>query len=142
MFEGKVNAVIFCVSLADFDLTLRKDNTTNRVKESIELFHETCRTPYFSQVYMFLLFNKMDIFEEKIQLKDPYDYGFEDYKGGKNLDAAKRYFRKRFESLHPDHSKLFVNESIAVSSSNVKFVFESIYEELMRNIIDNAVCYV
>jgi GTPase SAR1 family protein len=139
MFEGKVDAIIFCVSMADYDLTLREDCTTNRLKESIELFQETCRNPFFSQVYMFLLLNKMDLFAEKIKLKDPKDYGFDDYKGGKDQEAAKKYFRQKFEVLYPNHAKLFVNDSVAVSSDNVKFVFEAIRDELVKNIIDASV---
>lgn len=139
MFEDRIDAVIFCVSMADYDLKLREDNSTNRLKESIALFQETCRNPFFSKVYMFLLLNKMDIFEEKIKQKDPKDFGFEDYRGGKNKDNAKKYFRRCFEVLHPDHSKLFINDSIAVSSDNVKFVFEAIRDELVKNIIDGAV---
>ena len=139
MFEGKLDAIIFCTSLADYDLTLREDLVTNRLKESLDLFKETCRNPFFSKVYMFLLLNKMDIFEEKIMTKDPHDYGFDDYTGGKSKDAAKRYFRTKFEAMHPDHSKLFVNDSVAVSSDNVRFVFESIRDELVRTIIDSSV---
>jgi GTPase SAR1 family protein len=139
MFEDRIDAVIFCVSMADYDLTLREDNTTNRLKESLALFQETCRNPCFGSVYMFLLLNKMDIFEEKIKSKDPKDFGFDDYKGGKDKEAAKRYFRRHFEVLHPDHSKLFINDSVAINSDNVKFVFEAIRDELVKTIIDNSV---
>ena len=139
MFEGKVDAVIFCVSMADYDLNLREDGVTNRMRESLELFQETCRNPFFSKLYVFLLLNKMDLFEEKIKVKDPKDYGFDDYTGGKDKEAAKRYFAGKFKACHADHSKLFVNDSIAVRSSKVKFVFESIRAEILRDILDTAV---
>jgi hypothetical protein len=139
LFQDKVDAVIFCVSLADYDLLLREDGVTNRMKESLELFSETVNSPIFVDVYCFLLLNKQDIFEEKILTKDPNDYGFDDYTGGLNKEAAKRYFRKKFERIHPNHSKLFINESVAVNSDNVKFVFEAIRDELVKNIIDSAV---
>lgn len=138
LFYGKITAIIYCVSLADYDSLLREDIKTNRLRESVELFKETCKNPQFKDLWCFLLLNKLDLFEEKIKTKDPASYGFSDYTGGLNKDAAKRYFRKLFEAIHPDHTKLFIHDSVAVNSDSVKFVFENIRDVLTRNLIQTA----
>lgn len=42
VFEG-VHAVLFIISCAEFDLTLRENSTTNRMKESNKVFQDIWR---------------------------------------------------------------------------------------------------
>jgi hypothetical protein len=65
-----VTAVIFCVALSEYDLKLQEDDVTNRMAESLRLFHEICNSKWFTDTSMILFLNKKDIFEEKIEKVD------------------------------------------------------------------------
>jgi len=46
-FEG-VSAIVFVVSLNEYDLKCYEDDSTMRMKESLFLFEEICNSKFFS----------------------------------------------------------------------------------------------
>ena len=76
-FDG-VNAVLFMVALCEYDRVLFEDETSNRIQESIRLFGEIVTNKFLKNTQMFLVFNKMDLFEDKIR-KVPLAATFPDY---------------------------------------------------------------
>uniref|UniRef100_A0A914RYK6 Uncharacterized protein n=1 Tax=Parascaris equorum TaxID=6256 RepID=A0A914RYK6_PAREQ len=72
-----VNAIIFISSLSEYDQTLREDNCTNRMQESLKLFDSICNSPWFADIHFILFLNKKDLFAEKIGVKKiPTSYSF------------------------------------------------------------------
>lgn len=69
MFEG-FRAVVFCVSLSDYDQVHAHDDgsLSNKMLASRDLFESLVRHPSFDDIPFVLLLNKYDAFEEKISL--------------------------------------------------------------------------
>jgi len=65
-FES-VKAVIFVSALSDYDLTCYEDNETNRLNESLSVFEDIVNGNWFKDKTIFLIFNKIDIFQKKIE---------------------------------------------------------------------------
>ena len=75
-----MSSIIFIASLADYNLKLVEDLSTNRLSESIALFKTFMGNQFFKQRPIILFLNKTDIFDEKIKHFDLAD-SFDDYKG-------------------------------------------------------------
>lgn len=66
VFEG-IEALLFVISCCDFDQTLREDNTTNRLSESISLFQRVWHNGFLTSAGLICFLNKQDLLEEKIR---------------------------------------------------------------------------
>ena len=64
---NNVNAIIFVVSLADFDQTMFEDQNERRTTDSIQLFKQTISNDLFKRIPIYLILNKQDEFERKIK---------------------------------------------------------------------------
>jgi len=65
-----VTAIVFVVALSEYNQLLYEDGRTNRMHESLLLFPEIVNSRRFENVPIILLFNKIDVFMEKIQKFD------------------------------------------------------------------------
>ncbi|KAG2379612.1 hypothetical protein C9374_006729 [Naegleria lovaniensis] len=65
-----VSAVFFVVALSEFNQVLYEDRRSNRMLESLLVFNEIVNSTYFADVPVFLIFNKYDVFLEKLQKYD------------------------------------------------------------------------
>ena len=72
-FDGVTCTLFFCASSA-FDQTLREDDTTNRIAESLNLFRAIVNSDWFQSTPIILCFNKVDLLAEKIKVKNIKDY--------------------------------------------------------------------
>ncbi|VDK42738.1 unnamed protein product [Anisakis simplex] len=94
-----VNAIIFISSLSEYDQTLREDNCTNRMQESLKLFDSICNSPWFADIHFILFLNKKDLFAEKI-VRSPLTICFPEYKGQQNQSECINYIQWKFEQLN------------------------------------------
>lgn len=78
-FEN-VKAVIFVCSLSEYNQKCYEDDTTNRMRESLMLFDDISNNKFFQTTPIILLFNKEDLFKEKIKKFD-LNVCFPEYKG-------------------------------------------------------------
>jgi hypothetical protein len=129
-----VTAVIFCVALSEYDQSLREDESQNRMKESMLLFDEICNSIWFRNVAFVLFLNKDDLFRKKIEQTD-LRVCFPSYTGGKNYEPAVAFIRERFSEMNVSPHLLFTHVTCAISTDNIRFVFESVRENLLRKII-------
>jgi len=67
-----VTAVLFCVSLSEFDQKLYEDETVNRIDESLKLFDEICNSHWFEKNNIILFLNKKDLFLKKLETKKTF----------------------------------------------------------------------
>jgi len=132
----QVTAVIFCVGTSEYDQYLREDVTTNRMRESLNLYEEMANSKYFRQSAFILFLNKVDLLEEKIKRVD-LKVCFENYTGGANFEAAKNFIKQRFLERSTE-IEVVVHFTCAVSTDKIKLIFSSVKELILKKIIQNS----
>jgi len=135
-FEG-IQAVLFTVSLSEYDQKLREDATQNRSKESLLLFDEIVNSQWFINSSFILFLNKIDLFEKKIKIS-PLSKTFPEYTGGADFEAAKKFMRTAFERLRKTNVDKPINThfTCAVNTENVEVVFQTIRKKLVDEVMD------
>jgi hypothetical protein len=94
----EVQAIIFLVSLADYDKVLLEDGVTNRLHEAVKVFKEIRHSPFFESISFILFLNKVDLFDMKIQKTD-LNVCFPEYTGGCNRDTALQFVMDYFRDV-------------------------------------------
>ena len=127
-FFNTVDAVVFLTALSEFDLNLYEDNGYWRVKESLRVFNEVVNNALFFKVPFVLVFNKRDLFEEKIANKS-----FSKYFSGFNGDEKSPvdtidFMTKLFLNEITEHplETVSVKTLSAIDHDNTKQVFEEV----------------
>jgi len=132
-FDG-VTAVIFCISLSEFDQVLREDETKNRMQESLELFDSLVNSEWFWRTPFIIFFNKMDLFEAKIKETD-LKVCFENYTGGCDKDKAQEFIKDQFLAVDLKRSptrSIYYHFTTATSTENIKKVFDVVRDVLVK----------
>jgi len=133
-----VSAVIFFASLAEYDLKLYEDETTNRMHESLKLFKDICNTKWFTDTNIILFLNKKDLFEKKIK-KTPLSACFKDYKGQNTYEEASQYIEDQFLAQNENPRKLiYVHKTCATDTDNIAVVFKAVVDAMLVNTIEKG----
>ncbi|KAL9642362.1 hypothetical protein ABK040_007360 [Willaertia magna] len=127
-----VDAILYVCSLSEFDQSCYEDNTTNRMKESLELFSNYIASKHFEGVAVYLLFNKQDIFENKIKKGRSLKNTFPDYDGdASDFEKSKHYVEnlyKEKDTLARVRQTLYM---VALDKENLKQNIENIVNDII-----------
>lgn len=127
-----VTAVIFCVSLSEYDMTLVEDPTQNRMHESLLLFKNICNSPWFASTPIIIFLNKRDIFSEKIKKVD-LKVCFPEYDGGMDYQRATTFINKQFLGMNDNPKKLiYTHFTCATDTNNIVVVFKAVKDIVLR----------
>ncbi|KAK7692183.1 Guanine nucleotide-binding protein subunit alpha [Cerrena zonata] len=131
-FEN-VTALVFLVSLSEYDQMLYEDESVNRMQEALTLFDSICNSRWFVKTSIILFLNKIDLFAEKLPRSPLGDY-FPDYQGGDNYDAACSYLLNRFVSLNQSAAtkQIYAHYTCATDTQQIKFVLSAIQDILLQ----------
>lgn len=131
-FEN-VTALVFLVSLSEYDQMLYEDESVNRMQEALTLFDSICNSRWFVKTSIILFLNKIDLFAEKLPNSPLGDY-FPDYAGGENYDAACDYLLHRFVSLNQSAAtkQIYAHYTCATDTQQIKFVLSAIQDILLQ----------
>lgn len=131
-FEN-VTALVFLVSLSEYDQMLYEDESVNRMQEALTLFDSICNSRWFVKTSIILFLNKIDLFAEKLPRSPLGDY-FPDYQGGSNYDAACDYLLHRFVSLNQSAAtkQIYAHYTCATDTQQIKFVLSAIQDILLQ----------
>ena len=75
-----VDLVLFLVALSEYDQALYEDGSVNRLQEALDLFNGVCQSQWFQRTAVQLVFNKTDLFREKLKTSPLKGY-FPDFQG-------------------------------------------------------------
>jgi len=130
-FEN-VTALVFLVSLSEYDQMLYEDESVNRMQEALTLFDSICNSRWFVKTSIILFLNKIDLFSEKLPVSPLSDY-FPDYTGGADYDNACDYLLHRFVSLNQSASKqIYAHYTCATDTKQISFVLSAIQDILLQ----------
>ncbi|KAH7330741.1 guanine nucleotide-binding protein alpha-2 subunit [Rhizoctonia solani] len=100
-----VPAIMFVVSLSGYDQCMFENPGVNRMKDAMDTWNVICDSKYFRSTNIILLFNKDDLFSEKVK-KSPIKRYFSDYEGPEgDAVAGRKYFLRQFLKLSKLSSK-------------------------------------
>ncbi|KAJ3423467.1 guanine nucleotide-binding protein g(o) subunit alpha [Anaeramoeba flamelloides] len=127
-----VTVIIYVVALSEYNQKLYEDESVNRMQESLNLFDSTANNKIFVKTNCVLLFNKIDIFEKKIE-EDNLNSIFSDYDGGLDFEKAKTFITNKFIDKGKNSlRKIFPFFTIATKTNSVKEVFDEIQSKILE----------
>ncbi|VDI77611.1 guanine nucleotide-binding protein G(s) subunit alpha-like isoform X1 [Mytilus californianus] len=153
-----VTAIIFVTACSSYNLVLREDATTNRLRESLNLFQSIWNNRWLRTISIILFLNKQDLLAEKIKAgKSKLEDYFPDFKRyqipndacvdpGEDAEVvrAKYFIRDEFLriSMPPDEGKhgghhnpvhhCYPHFTCAVDTENIKRVFRDCRDIIQR----------
>lgn len=134
-----VSYLMFVVSLSDFDQKMFENGTSMRTEDAIELFCGLINSSYFVNKPVYLILNKIDIFE--VKLKENPNAFLESYPGFKGdisqVDQAVEHVKNAFLSkVTAERTPEAWIETISVSAMDESKV-SMLLEKIARKIIDD-----
>uniref|UniRef100_A0A3Q2W7M1 Guanine nucleotide-binding protein G(olf) subunit alpha-like n=1 Tax=Haplochromis burtoni TaxID=8153 RepID=A0A3Q2W7M1_HAPBU len=64
--QQNVTAIIFVAASSSYNMVIREDNSTNRLRESLDLFRSIWTNRFLKTISVILFLNKQDVLAEKI----------------------------------------------------------------------------
>jgi len=133
-----VTAVMFIISLSDYNQTLYEDETTNRMQESEKLFGEMLNNVFFRETPFIVFFNKIDLFKEKLKTAS-LTIAYKEYTGSQDYEEALNFIRYRFLNQNKNERReVYPYETTATDTSLVRNVFAAIKEIIMGKILQQT----
>lgn len=134
-----VTAILFVVSLADYDQMASTNKKVTSMQESLDLFGSICKSKWLEKTPIVLIFNKMDLFSRKV-FKSPVRSYFPDcphptYRGGRHdIDVAKNYFLNKFSSCNKHLDRQFYHHftSATTDASLAKNIVIDVEDALLQ----------
>lgn len=137
-FEG-VTAMLFLTAISEYDQFLFEDESVKRLDESLQLFERTSNLDWFENTNIILLFNKMDLFKEKIK-KVPFSLHCQDYQGDDDdVEQILHYMRTKFVSSCRNKKKsIFVHFTCATDTKNIEKVLHDVKKIVITESMEAA----
>lgn len=149
-----VTATIFVVACSSYNLTLREDETQNRLKESLELFYSIWNNRWLRNISSILFLNKQDILREKIldniegQRLEDYFLDFEYYTSPEVGNAKSQAHHTHSQPSQPNNSQSNNNppgsgiSQRASNQSNSKSSNSTFWQEPLEDKVQRAKLFI
>uniref|UniRef100_A0A1B0F9L2 Guanine nucleotide-binding protein G(F) subunit alpha n=1 Tax=Glossina morsitans morsitans TaxID=37546 RepID=A0A1B0F9L2_GLOMM len=159
-FEG-IQAVLFLISCADFDQSLREDPLQNRLQEALNLFRGVWQNRFLASAGIIVFLNKQDIMERKIRTGTHIVDYFPEFEEFCNSPQAENYFDecdwtkkfikqkliditqepvKRPSRNKMDYSKreCYYHFTVATDTSCIRKVFNDVHQMILHEHMSNV----
>ncbi|KAM4664424.1 guanine nucleotide-binding protein G(i) subunit alpha-3-like [Discoglossus pictus] len=133
-FFETVHAIIFCVALNNYDRLLEEKE--NPMHKNMTFLQSLIKSKWLTYVPIFLIFNKKDLFKEKIN-RFPLTTCFPEYTGSNTYPEAVQYVDQRFQDLisRMDDKPLNWFLSCALDTENMMNVFDAVVFIIIRSAV-------
>ncbi|KYQ88823.1 G-protein subunit alpha 7 [Tieghemostelium lacteum] len=132
-----VTAILFIISLSEYDQVLEEDDNTNRMQESMKVFSNIVNSRWFVDVPIILFLNKKDLFQEKIKKSDLKLF-FNDYTGNNELDDAVAFLKRKILALNKTSKNIYTHVTTATDTTNINAVFNAVKDIFLRQTMDEG----
>lgn len=137
------HAVIFFVSLEEFNVQSTEDASKTKLHEAFETWKTIINADELQQVGVMLFLNKIDLFEKKIENHfDKFQAFFPQYTGGKNVKNATECVKKYFLDAVPksiDPENITVEVTCALQKELMGKIFNSVTEHILMTRVREGV---
>jgi len=136
-FFDDVKVLMFLAAISEYDQVLAEDGRTNRLKESVNLFHTILNYQWFRTTHCVLFLNKKDLLEEKINSgRNPVQNFFPDCPSNE-YPVAEEYFKQLFiaQNPNPEVRDIYPHVTCATDQNNIKVVDTAVQVVIMRLIL-------
>ena len=139
-----VTAVVFLISISEYDQCSGDPQHINRMEDSMELFEQTVNHRYFCSTTFIVFFNKYDLFLEKIKHKG-IKGTFPDYDGSPHsAEESLRWMVNRYlraDKAYEHKREIYPHVTTATDTDLIKHVFANVQDLILRQICkDNMLC--
>ena len=93
--EERLDIMLYTISLSEYDLKSDDDVSLTKMREALEQFEDAMQSPYLLGCSIVVIFNKVDVFRDKIAKKDIWAT-FPEYNGGQDYDSALQFITDQF----------------------------------------------
>lgn len=127
-----VTAILFLVGSSEFDQNLMEDRLTNRLVESRSIFETIVNNDCFRHVAIILFFNKTDLLEEKIKVKNIKD-SFPNFVGDpRDMEDVKAFMVDMFNMVRAaKDADMYHHFTTATDTNNIKYVFQAVHDTIL-----------
>ena len=131
---------MFLAAISEYDQKLAEDGATNRLEESVNLFHTILNYQWFRNTAVVLFLNKKDLLEDKIKSgRNPVKNFFPDC-WGDDYESAVDFFRELFlqNNPNPGERDIYPHVTCAVDPNNIKVVDTAVQVVILNVILGNV----
>ncbi|XP_065174681.1 guanine nucleotide-binding protein subunit alpha-12-like [Sycon ciliatum] len=140
----EVTSILFMVASNGFDQVLVEDRLTNRLVESLNIFHTIANERCFASASIVLFLNKADMLAEKIKYRDIRQYfpSFPAQMNPHNLEHVQDYLIHLFDSQRIDKTKLLYHHfTTATDTDKIRIIFEAVRNTILENNLKDLVLF-
>lgn len=137
-FYKGVEYLIFVIPLSDFNQQMYEESSMLRTNDTRELFEKTANE-IFGSTPIFLVFNKLDMFERKLrEFPDMFRKAYPGFEGDtNNTSECVEFVRKEFLSkLNPDREPAAAVQTITISAmetSDIQKLFQTVAKKVVED---------
>ncbi|TPX73948.1 hypothetical protein CcCBS67573_g04787 [Chytriomyces confervae] len=132
-----VKAFIYMVAISSYDQMCFEDSQTNRIAESLNLFHSLTHHPALKRTCIILFLNKIDLFKEKLKTTPLVDF-FPEYKGPDEYEEGAKFFEHIFRDENKFKERdLFTHFTWATDTKQISNVLETVTLALLRSAFED-----
>eukprot|EP01128_Nolandella_sp_AFSM9_P004161 TRINITY_DN181_c4_g1_i1.p1 TRINITY_DN181_c4_g1~~TRINITY_DN181_c4_g1_i1.p1 ORF type:complete len:360 (+),score=101.94 TRINITY_DN181_c4_g1_i1:28-1080(+) len=133
-----VTAIIFTISMSEYDQYLSEDDTVRRSDESLTLWEEIVNSRWFGKLPVILFLNKFDLFKEKMKTTD-LKVAFPEYDGGLDYKKARDFLKTVYKSLnHQSNKSVYIHVTTATNTSNIRNVFTDVVDIILKQSLEDT----
>ncbi|EFC46448.1 predicted protein [Naegleria gruberi] len=131
---SSVRACVFVVNMSGFTKSLYENENVNDLIDSIELFKELFNQPFYENVPILLLFNKMDMFSYQIQKGKDLSSLFPEFDNNATIleekvdNSLKFLFKKYKDTLNSNPIRVQYMPTALTDLKDAQKVFERVME--------------